>query len=49
MSGAGMRAALAWLGQPIVAINKFFTDSDEELAVILDRCAGLGLRAAVAA
>ena len=34
--------------RPIVAINRFFTDSAEELAVILDRCRELGLPSAVA-
>ena len=43
-----LQSVAEYARQPIVAINKFFTDSDEELAVILDRCAGLGLRAAVA-
>ena len=34
--------------RPIVAINRFFSDTDEELAVILDRCRALGYPAAVA-
>ncbi len=34
--------------KPIVAINKFYADTDEELAVILDRCRELGIAAAVA-
>lgn len=34
--------------RPIVAINRFFSDTDEELAVILDRCRELGFPAAVA-
>ncbi len=34
--------------RPIVAINRFFTDTEEELAVILDRCRALGYPAAVA-
>lgn len=33
---------------PVVAINKFATDTDEELNVILDRCKELGIKAAVA-
>ena len=34
--------------RPIVAINRFFADTHEELAVILDRCRALGYPAAVA-
>ncbi|MDY0076946.1 MAG: formate--tetrahydrofolate ligase [Bacteroidales bacterium] len=33
---------------PVVAINRFATDSEEELNVILDRCKQLGIKAAVA-
>ncbi|MCK9450349.1 MAG: formate--tetrahydrofolate ligase [Bacteroidales bacterium] len=33
---------------PVVAINRFATDSEEELNVILDRCKELGVKAAVA-
>lgn len=32
----------------VVAINRFTTDTDEELAIILDRCAALGFPAVVA-
>ena len=33
---------------PVVAINRFATDTEEELNVILDRCKELGIKAAVA-
>ncbi len=33
---------------PVVAINKFATDTDEELNIILDRCKEIGVKAAVA-
>jgi formate--tetrahydrofolate ligase len=33
---------------PVVAINRFHTDSDEEIAVIERACAGMGARCAVA-
>ncbi len=33
---------------PVVAINKFATDSDEELNIILERCKEIGVKAAVA-
>ncbi|GAB1405112.1 formate--tetrahydrofolate ligase [Lentimicrobium sp.] len=33
---------------PVVAINKFATDTQEELDIILDRCKELGIKAAVA-
>ncbi len=33
---------------PVVAINRFATDTEEELNVILDRCKELGVKAAVA-
>ena len=32
---------------PVVAINSFFTDSDEEVTLIKERCAGLGVNAVV--
>jgi len=32
---------------PVVAINSFFTDSDEEVALIKERCAGLNVNAVV--
>jgi formate--tetrahydrofolate ligase len=32
---------------PVVAINKFFTDSDEEIDIVLKRCQELGVKAAV--
>ena len=34
-------------GTPVVAINRFSADTDEEIAVILARCAALGVRCAV--
>jgi formate--tetrahydrofolate ligase len=34
--------------QPVVAINKFITDTDEEIALVKARCAHHGVRAAVA-
>ncbi len=33
---------------PVVAINKFATDTDEEINIILDRCKALGVKVAVA-
>lgn len=33
---------------PVVAINKFASDTEEELNIILDRCKELGIKAAVA-
>lgn len=33
---------------PVVAINKFATDTDEEIKIVLDRCKELGVSAAVA-
>ncbi len=32
---------------PVVAINSFFTDSDDEVALIKERCAALGVKAVV--
>lgn len=34
--------------QPVVAINKFITDTDAEIALVMDRCAHHGVKAAVA-
>jgi formate--tetrahydrofolate ligase len=33
---------------PVVAINKFATDTDQEINIILERCKALGVKAAVA-
>jgi len=32
---------------PVVAINRFLTDSDKELKIIVDHCQGLGVRAII--
>ena len=34
--------------QPVVAINKFVTDTDAEIQIVIDRCAELGIKAVVA-
>lgn len=34
--------------KPIVAVNKFTADTDEEIAVVVDFCKGLGVKVAVA-
>ncbi|SNS19632.1 Formate-tetrahydrofolate ligase [Belliella buryatensis] len=32
---------------PVVAINKFYTDTDEEIDIVLKRCEALGVKAAI--
>ena len=33
--------------KPVVAINKFYTDTDEEIAIVKKRCEDLGIRVAI--